>query len=403
MKKIILLIILLALSCEKEKSETLLKTGTWKGEIIAQNNAIPFNFEVLKNNKIYSIKLINGDEKLTIDEVKIIGDSLIFDMHIFDITIRAKINETSLIGSYTKNYADNYVLPFKAVYGKKKRFTNVTSQSNFDGTWETTFLSKEGKETAAIGVFKTENNVLKGTFLTKTGDYRFLDGYTKKDTMYLYSFDGNHIFKFKAFQKNDSLIHGEFWSGKTGYKTFISKKNPNAKLPDANKLTYLKDGFDKIAFSFPGLDGKLVSLQDEKYKNKVVILQILGTWCPNCMDETMFYANWYAKNKDRGVEIIGLAYEVKPDFEYAKNRVETMKKKLNVGYDFVIAGTASTKSASASLPMLNKVISFPTSIIIDKKGNARRIHTGFSGPATGKYYDIFISDFNQLLETLIAE
>lgn len=391
------------ISCEKENSKIELKQGTWRGEIIVQNNTIPFNFDVIKKGNDYKINLINGDEILEIDEVKVIDDSIFFDMHIFDISIKAKINDTVLTGFYNKHYAENYILPFKAIYNKKGRFDNVTSNNNFNGTWETTFLSNGGKETPAIGIFKTENNILKGTFLTKTGDYRFLDGYTKIDTMHLYSFDGNHIYKFKAYKENDSLIKGEYWSGKTGYKTFISKRNEHVKLPNANELTYLKDGYEKIEFSFPGLDGKPVTLNDEKYQNKVVIIQILGTWCPNCMDETKFYANWYRKNKDKGVEIIGLAYEVKPDFEYAKKRVLTMKEKLGVDYDFVIAGTSTTKSASESLPMLNKVISFPTSIIIDKKGKVRRIHTGFSGPATGIYYEEFIDDFNTLLNELLQE
>jgi len=112
---------------------------------------------------------------------------------------------------------------------------------------------------------------------------------------------------------------------------------------------------------------------------------------------------WYNKNQSQGVEIIGLAYEIKPEFEYARDRVLTMKEKLNVPYDFLIAGTSSTKSASESLPMLNKVMSFPTSIIIDKKGKVRRIHTGFSGPATGVYYEEFVDDFNQFMEELINE
>ena len=46
------------------------------------------------------------------------------------------------------------------------------------------------------------------------------------------------------------------------------------------------------------------------------MLQLSGTWCPNCKDETKFLAPWYEKNKDRGVEIIGLAYEKKADRAY---------------------------------------------------------------------------------------
>ena len=401
----LLLIIMVAFlwSCKKPNPELGLKPGVWRGEITAQGNQIPFNFEVNKNDGSYHIKLINGVEKLDIDRIDILNDSLFFDMHIFDISIKAKIFTDSLVGSYTKNYAEDYVLPFKAVYGKEGRFDQIESSNLFDGTWETTFKAEDGKETSAIGIFKTEDEMLRGTFLTKTGDYRYLDGYTSKDTMYLYTFDGNHIYKFRAFKENDSILRGEYWSGKTSYKTFVSKRNDTIKLPDANSLTYLKEGYDRIDFSFPDLDGKLTSLDDEKYKNKIVILQIFGTWCPNCMDETRFFSDWYNKNQSQGVEIIGLAYEIKPEFEYAKDRVLTMKEKLNVPYDFLIAGTSSTKSASESLPMLNKVMSFPTSIIIDRKGNVRRIHTGFSGPATGVYYEEFVDDFNQFMEELINE
>jgi len=396
-------IIMILSSCEEPIPELGLKSGMWRGEITAQENKIPFNFEVMKNEGSYKIELINGAERLEIDGIDILGDSLFFDMHIFDISIKAKIYKDSLLGSYTKNYAEGYVLPFKAVYGKEGRFDNVESSDIFDGTWETTFSNEEGAQNTAIGIFKLEGKSLRGTFLTKTGDYRYLDGYTIKDTMYLYTFDGNHIYKFKAFKENDSILKGEYWSGKTSYKTFVSVKNDTASLPNANSLTFLKEGFDTVEFSFPNLKGEMTSLDDEKYKGKIVILQILGTWCPNCMDETRFLSEWYNKNNAKGVEIIGLAYEIKPEFEYARDRVLTMKQKLNVPYDFLIAGTASTKSASESLPMLNKVISFPTSIIIDRQGKVRRIHTGFSGPATGVYYEEFVDEFNQFMKDLIDE
>jgi thiol-disulfide isomerase/thioredoxin len=396
-------VMLTLVSCDETPPDLGLKTGMWRGQIVAQGNKVPFNFEVQKNEGAYHIQLINGMERLDIDGVDIFGDSLFFNMHIFDISIQAKIYQDSLVGSYTKNYADDYVLPFKAVYGKEGRFDSVKSSDLFDGTWETTFTDEKGDSYSGIGIFKLEDSLFRGTFLTKTGDYRYLDGYTAQDTMYLYTFDGNHIYKFRGVKENDTLMKGEFWSGKTSYKTFVSVKNDSAKLPDPNHLTYLKEGFDKIDFTFPDLEGKMTSLSDEKYQGKIIILQILGTWCPNCMDETRFLSDWYKKNTESDVEIIGLAYEIKPDFNYARERITTMKNQLNVPYDFLIAGTSTTKSASESLPMLNRIISFPTTIIIDRKGVVRRIHTGFSGPATGVYYEDFVDDFNQFMKGLIDE
>jgi len=397
---------LLITSCTKPQLKSL-KTGMWRGIIDIQGNPLPFNFEVSKINGEYSAELIDGAERISLDEVTVKEDSVFINMHIFDITIRAKINDDGLRGVYVKNYAEDYRLPFKAQFGKEDRFDKPSSNGKFDGRWETYFIKDDGSKIPAEGIFKTKGNLLTGTFLTKTGDYRFLEGYTVGNNMALYAFDGNHAFVFKATLQDDGSLKGDFFSGKTGHKPFVATNNPTFELPNALELTYLKKGYDKISFSFPALDGKPVTLEDPKYKGKVVVLQIFGTWCPNCMDETRFYKEWYDKNKDRGVEIIGLAYENpvkgKFDFNYAKSRVEKMKKKFNVGYDYVLAGISDSKEASKSLPMLNKVMSFPTSIIIDRKGKVRRIHTGFSGPATGKYYEEFVEDFNGFMNILLNE
>ncbi len=379
-----------------------LKQGFWRAEIQMQGQLLPFNFEVIKESKKYSMNLINSKEIIPLDEVQVVGDSVFITLHIFDIDLRAKINGDTLNGWYIKNYKENYKVPFTATYGKTARFENPKSTTEFDGNWQTTFVEDDGTSYPAVGIFKKEGDLLTGTFLTETGDYRYLEGYTQDSQMHLFTFDGNHAFIFNATVKNDSL-QGEFLSGKDYKETFTAYKNNNATLADANKLTFLKKGYDHIEFSFPGLDGKPVSLQDKKYQHKVVLLQIFGTWCPNCMDETKFYRNWYEKNNDKGVEIIGLAYEAKDDFEYAKARVEKMKQKYKVGYDYVIAGVYDKEAAAKTLPMLNHIISFPTTIFIDKKGTVRRIHTGFSGPATGKYYEAFIDDFNAFMNQLLNE
>ena len=121
------------------------------------------------------------------------------------------------------------------------------------------------------------------------------------------------------------------------------------------------------------------------------------------MDETKFLTQWYTENKNRGVEILGLAYERKDDFEYASSRVKKMKEKLGVDYDFVIAGTNDKLKASETLPALNKVLAFPTTIFIGKDGKVKYIHTGFSGPGTGIYYEQFKERFNQIVNACLAE
>jgi thiol-disulfide isomerase/thioredoxin len=129
----------------------------------------------------------------------------------------------------------------------------------------------------------------------------------------------------------------------------------------------------------------------------------LGSWCPNCLDENTFLASWYKVNHQRGVEIIGLGFERKDDFREAQNSLSRLKKRLDIQYKLLIAGKSTTESASKALPALTGISAFPTTLFIDKKGNVRKIHSGFSGPATGKYYDEFTTEFNQLIDKLLTE
>jgi thiol-disulfide isomerase/thioredoxin len=221
--------------------------------------------------------------------------------------------------------------------------------------------------------------------------------------MILSTFDGNHAYLFTATKSSDSTLTGHYWSGKTLHKTWTAILDENAALPDPEELTVLKDGIKNIDVSFPDLNGNMVNPTDEKYRNKVVILQLFGTWCPNCLDETRFLSEWYSRNKHRDVAIIGLAYETSEDFDYARGRVKKMIDKLGVEYDFVIAGSKDTEKASATLPMLNGVLAFPTTIFIGRDGLVRKIHSGFTGPGTGIYYKQYVHDFNEYVNELLND
>jgi thiol-disulfide isomerase/thioredoxin len=275
--------------------------------------------------------------------------------------------------------------------------------NSFTGKYSVTFTNASDT-TPAIGIFSNKNgNIVEGTFLTPTGDYRFLEGNIIDGKLFLSTFDGNYAYLFTAEKTSDSTLIGNYWSGLSWHQTWTATLNRDASLPDADKMTYLKDGYEKIDFSFPDINGNLISPTDEKYKDKVLIIQLFGTWCPNCMDETRFLAPWYEENKDRGVEIIAIAYENKPEFDYASKRVEKVIDKMDVGYDFVLAGSRDKQEASKTLPMLNRVVAFPTTIFIGKDGKVKKIHTGFNGPSTGVYYEQFMQRFNETINELLNE
>lgn len=400
---ILLLSGFLLITCTQKPS---LKPGIWRGILEIQGEQLPFNFEAKEDESgSYDVIIHNGEERLMLDEVTFQGDSVNIVMHVFDAYLRAAVKGDSLVGLFNLNYNPSYKVPFKARFGQDFRFIVPAANSvtkDFTGKYEVQFFN--AKDTSrAIALISQSGTSATGSFLTSTGDYRYLEGSIINDTLHLSTFDGNHLYVFEITKPNDSTLLGGHWLGKSRFRNWAGKKNENAKLPDAESLTYLKEGYDKIEFSFPDVNGNKVSLADDRFKNKVVIVQMSGTWCPTCMDETKFLAPWYDANKDRGVEIVGLAYERKPDFTYASERVKKMKAKFNVNYEFLIAGVDDTAKASETLPMLNRVIGFPTTLFIGKDGKVKHIHTGFEGPATGIYYEQFKERFNQIVNELLAE
>lgn len=399
-----LMIGLITAGCGNNSETFELQPGNWRGAIRTQGIEVPFNFEVMNDNGKYQMILKNAGEELVLDELKKENDSLVMIMHIFDSELRAKLDGDSLKGYFIKNDVKNYRLPFGAAFNQSFRFeqADITPTADYTGTYSSAFTNAEDT-TQAVAILEQTGNKVTGTFLTPLGDYRYLEGNVVEGKLRLSVLDGNHVFLFSAEKKSGDSIIGEYLSGKSWKQVWKGKLNPNASLPDAGSLTILKPGFESFDFSFPDSEGIQLNSNDKRFKNKVVIIQLLGTWCPNCMDETKFLTEWYPKNKDRGIEVVGLAFEAKDDFAYASGRVKKMTSKLAIPYPVLIAGNKDKKKAAEVLPMLQKVVAFPTTFYIGRDGKIKKIHTGFSGPGTGVYYERFREEFNATVNNLLKE
>ncbi|MFC7669675.1 peroxiredoxin family protein [Hymenobacter humi] len=221
-----------------------------------------------------------------------------------------------------------------ATFGQRSLPTAGPQTPDYTGTWRVTFREDDGNTYPAVGVFKQQGAALTGTFLTTTGDYRYLSGAVLPEGMGLSTFDGNHGYLFQAAKQPNGTLKGEFYSGKSGHETWTAVLDPKAKLPDADTLTYLKKGESRLNFKFPSIfEGGVVEPTGPKYRGKVVVIQLLGSWCPNCMDETAFLAPWYDKNKGRGVEVIGLGYERSPEYAKASARLRNLRERYNINYE----------------------------------------------------------------------
>ncbi|MEY4308101.1 MAG: hypothetical protein RL422_304 [Bacteroidota bacterium] len=382
--------------------------GLWRASLTTHGGELPIQFEINPGSKTgnLDIKLINGAEKSTLGESFFRADSLVIPFDLYEAELVFQVTKTTeMKGFFVKkrNGKTAYRLPVSAQASSEDRFLNLLPATvNVSGKWMADFYSDATNHSPGVGVFEQKGNKVTGTFLRTSGDYRFLQGNVSGDSLFLSYFDGSGVNMLRA-KVSGTQFTGRFTSGLSGVRTVDGKLDPAAALPDLKKLSFLKPGFDRLDFKLPTTSGEQISLQDDRYKNKVIVIELMGSWCPNCLDESRYLAPFYTKNKDQGVEVIGIAFENSPDIAIAGPKINNFQKKIGITYPLLFAGTAEDKTIEKVLPMLSKMNGYPTTFIIDKKCIVREIHTGFSGPGTGKYYADWISDFEHTIQSLLAE
>src|ERR1051326_6445989 len=322
-------------SCGNEKKKSPLREGGWKGVLTLDDSTgliLPFRFDLNFKNDSAQVTIHNAEETTNVNEISFKGDSIFIRMPVSDSEFRCKLSGDTLFSGNWINHSrkDKNIIPFAATYGDSDVYGCPVFDKSFDyaGKWKCLFSPNEPDSSFAVGVFNTSGPKATGTFLTETGDYRYLEGCVFGKYMLLYCFDGSHAFVFHMEIMEDSTIWGEFYSGIHHHETWIGWKDPEFKLRNADSLTYLKKGYSKLDFSFLSIENKKVSFSDEKYRNKVTILQIMGSWCPNCMDETKFLTELHKKYSSEGLEVTALCFEKAEEFEHAKNNVMRLKNKL---------------------------------------------------------------------------
>lgn len=377
-------------------------------EIEEVNLPVLFEVRYVEDNKMQIIWQ-NGEEKIISDSIswgrdKATGkDSIRIDFPLFDTHISAWYEERVIEGYWEVHYKDNYRIPFVAFYGQGDRFKTYghAPDADISGKWECTFEPGTAGVYPAVAEFQQNGNQLTGTFLTETGDFRFLEGVIEKDKFQLSCFDGSHAFLFEGkLTSGDSLV-GNFRSGKHYNVIWTGVRNPEASLNDPLQINKVVLDAPVI---FEGLDteGKSRSTGEIDFTGKAKIIQVMGTWCPNCKDETVFLKEYIQANPQIAaqLDIVALAFEAYADQDRNLEAIRRYEQKMDLTYPIWLAGNKDKGQASQVINVIDRVSSYPTLLFVDKTDRVRYVHTGFSGPATSEY-DAFKSEFDSLLNSLI--
>lgn len=371
---------------------------------------LPFNFQVtyLDDTRFY-IEIFNGSERIRLDSVQYgrdrtqARDTMNVWFPEYATYLHAQIRGGVMVGEWVVTTKENYRIPFYAHSGRGYRFTdmNIKPLRDISGNWAALFgVEKEAKEQEkAVAEFRQKGNHLEGTFRTETGDYRYLEGTVQGRKFWLSCFDGAHAFLFSGSVQGDSL-QGEFRSGHKYQTLWTGWKDPAFELGPADSMTQVKPDA-KIAFSVKTPTGQDLRFPSAAFDQKIKIFTVMGTWCPNCRDEQIFLRDFLKENPElaKEISVVGFSFERIKDPAQANAHLLTYKQKLGIPFELVYAGKADKDEAARFFPALDKVMAFPTMLILDKQNRVRQVHTGFDGPATSRYAS-FKADFAKLIQEL---
>lgn len=424
-----------AQSClELSNTYSMVAPGTWRGLLDLRDQAnlpkhpehtdantifdftetpigvLPFNFEVTyPEPDSMQFYLINGNERIELSnytyEPNIQGEAGLLHLYfpVYDTHIEAKVEAGVMEGHWIVDYKKNYSIPFKAYLGQTFRFTDIPDEPTADisGRWALTFSGDSDDEYQAIGEFSQKDTYLEGNISTETGDYRYASGNVSGEDIFFSSFNGSLAYLYEGKIINKDSIIGAFYSGTHFRTTWNGHRDAEAHLRSPDSLT--KTVTDQpVRWQAQSITGKAIDFDQPPYAGKIKILEIMGSWCPNCHDEARFLQEWKENHPDQSVEIVSLAFERYEDRTKSLQVIQEFTDQMDMDWPIVYGGTIQSANESELVQFIDEIRAYPTMIVFDRSNKIRYVHTGFYGPATSEY-EGFKKDFNDLMKRLNEE
>jgi peroxiredoxin len=378
------------------------RLGSYRAVLKVPGGELPLQFDFVKEAGRYVLYIVNGAQRTRMSDVDLSQGTLRARFPGFSTTLHATVNRGEWNGNVSLiTNAGEQSVAFAAKHGVDYRFFATPASDNADvaGRWNVSFIDDDGRATPAVADFRQSHDQVTGTVVTAAGDQGYLAGQVSGEDFFLSSFTGGEAHLYKARVDSDGNIEGEYWSGNE-HSRWHAKRDAEAELDQSAYLPKLT-GNGIFNFTFPNLDRVPVSLADMRFQGKVVLVTVAGTWSGGSHEEAAALASLYEQYRGRGLEVISLMFERSHDFDKAAEAVQRFRKDYGIDYITLLAGPADLDAASKALPSLDRVYAFPTTLFIDRQGLVRKIHTGFTGPASGERYRQTQAEFRTLIEQLL--
>ena len=370
--------------------------GPWRAALDLAGGPLRFAME-LEGSGPWQGRLCNGPACDRFSSITRSADSLVFDMSDYDATIAAAIRGDSLVGWY-RNVGNRgpRVIPFRAARG---RWSVEPAPPRLAGAWDATF--DHGTRTSPRVIeLRNGPSGIEASFRANSGDYGLFWGGAVSDSFDVAHFDGAFVYRITGRLDGDTL-RGTYHAGLRTQTPWVAVRSTGRRhLTPPFEVTRF-DTTEVFRFAFPDLEGRMVTNEDARFRNRVVLVDIFGSWCPTCHDAAPTLVRLYRDYRDRGFEVVGLAYEVTGDSAIDNRQVRRFREKFGIPYTLLVAGLNTVEATAATLPQLDGFTAYPTAVFLGRDGRIRKVHAGFLGPATGELHERQVEELRRIVEELL--
>lgn len=420
-----LLCSLLLCSCLAAQAKTQPPSGLWDGTIQGKAGEVNFGIDLQTNpDGTMRATLVNATDRQPFSSAAWNDGVLMLGMDYYDGVLTARlISPQRMEGEYSRRTSKGIVhIPVSLTKYPGLDLAKPLAECRWDGPtlsgdWVFTWPEEEGAEKMTRANFQQEKEhdchrapAVKGTIQPVSGDTGLLHGQVTglpngKTHFHLSRFDGIHAFAIDGEFLPDGSLKGQQGGIKT-LELFTALRATDTKTADPNALaetlTQVKDPGEPFRFSGVDASGKTVNQDSAEFKGKPLIIDIFGTWCPNCHDEAPVLEKLYRKYHEQGLQIVGLAYEYVDDTPRDLRQIAIYRAKFGVTFPLLLSGTTDQGQIAKTLPQLVNFGAFPTSIYVDRNGHVRAILAGFTGPSTGEKFQQVQQRMDELAREIVG-
>jgi len=376
--------------------------GLWDATITFNGQDIPFRLQIAGEGSNLQGWLFNGEDKVVASGASFQNGSLVLNFDSYAAKLEAKLQDGALVGQYGPMLKKTYPV---AAHRHAAEAGSSAKAPSINGLWEVAVKSSKGEQAWRLIVQQKSASNVEAAILRVDGDTGALTGGYKDGHFVLSHFSGGRPALMVLTPAADGTLaidmtdlHGT--SQMTAARPDVARAKGLPPPTDPDHHTTVKDPSEPFRFSAPDLNGKIVSNADARFQGKVVLVNVTGSWCPNCHDEAPFLAELYRKYRSQGLEVVALSFE---EEDQLKNptRLRAFMKEYGIDYTVLLAGR--TEERDAKLTQAVNLNSWPTTFFLGRDGRVRFVHAGFPGPASGTLYHQAVKEFYAQVESLLAE